>query len=753
MDNINSLRLRFLGAIGTVTGSCTLIEYYSCETNEKKYFLVDAGAFQNETNNEQEFERTKVLKRYAKNIEKIFITHAHYDHIGLLPEIIKYGFKGEICCTKATHELIKIMLTDGEDNRDNDIILGQVSYFDIDKDYGEKYFKGFGKTYHTITKDFIYGFLRSSHVIGSCSIYFQWCENVYEENYPNENKLWKYVYFSGDIGSVSYDFMQNILFKGYQFPYWDKNNKHIILESTYGNGIRDKENLFQRKIEKLTEIIDNSIINAGTVLIPAFSLDRSQQILVDLLYITMNKKEKHKENWKLILNCIYSDICLNEVIDKLSGSKKNIRDFKDNFKKICQKNAINPNEIYFNELDNKIQNMIIELICKYNIEKQIKTFYNFYDILIAKVLNGNTPYNINLGKNIREQQKAKMKKILEKYEIIPHKTFIIEIIQKYNSNFKRDIVNLINELCENNKIGITNEIINIFYDDTYNYVCESIIDSFIFSFESPLIGKINNVYLDNITDDYFNDKDKVRKFKYLSKDFLKYFKIDGKDHSEQKKSVKELFSDLFDKKEGCDVLISSSGMCDKGSVIPLLKKYLPDEKATIILSGFQASNTNGFLLKNLLNNKYEENNEKKKIKISLKNEDILLSEVKCNIVDMSLYYSGHADQEQLVSYVTPDEKNSGEITVLINHGSDNSRELLKNEIEKSNKDTKVILPEFNKWFNLNKNEQEEPEEININDKENNYFNFTRIGNIHIYFQNDYDKEKIDSIKEFITKLE
>jgi len=760
-NNINSLRLRFLGAIGTVTGSCTLIEYYSSETNEKRYFLVDAGAFQNETNSEQDFERVKVLKHYAKKIEKIFITHAHYDHIGFLPEIIKYGFKGQICCTKATHELIRIMLTHGEDKKDNYIYLDKVSYFDIDKGYGENYFKGFGKTYHPITKDFRYGFLRSSHVIGSCSLYFQWTENVYEESYPNEDKLWKYVYFSGDIGSVFGDFRQNILFKDYQLPYWDKYNKHIILESTYGDRIRDKEDLFQKKIKKLTEIIDNSIINNGIVLIPAFSLDRSQQILVDLFFISKVKDERYKENWKTILNYIYCDVNLNQVIDKFSKkivtsdkNKKIVRNnIVNNFLKICQENSINPEKIYFNNLNNEIQNLIIMLICKYNIEKQVTTLYHFYDILIAKALGGNTPDNIDLRKNIREQQKLEMDIILKKYDINPNKTYIIDIVQNYKLDFKTDIINLIINLFKNNQINITDEKINSLYDDTYSYIYQSITDRYIFSYESPLIEKINNVYFDNMTDDFFIDKDKIRKYKYLSDDFLNNFKIDNYEHFKQKDLVKEILSNLFDKKDRYDVLVSSSGMCDEGSVIPLLRKYLPDEKATIILSGFQVSNTNGFLLKNLLNNKYEENNEKEKIKISLKNEDILLSEVKCNIVDMSSYYSGHADQEQLISYVTPDERNSGRITVLLNHGSDNSREILKNEIEKSNKNTNVKLPDFNKWFNLNTNVQEEPEEIVIIDEENKCFSFTQIGNIHIYFPNNYDKDKIDSIIEYINKLE
>jgi metallo-beta-lactamase family protein len=94
------LRLRFLGAIDAVIGSCTLFEYYCCENKEKTFILIDAGPFQNENMEQQDNERKRVLKHIAKDLKLIFITHAHLDHIGILPEIIKYGFKGKVCCTQ-----------------------------------------------------------------------------------------------------------------------------------------------------------------------------------------------------------------------------------------------------------------------------------------------------------------------------------------------------------------------------------------------------------------------------------------------------------------------------------------------------------------------------------------------------------------------------------------------------------------------------------------------------------------------------
>jgi hypothetical protein len=343
-----------------------------------------------------------------------------------------------------------------------------------------------------------------------------------------------------------------------------------------------------------------------------------------------------------------------------------------------------------------------------------------------------------------------MEPICNKYNFNPAKTRFVDL--KDNLELKEDIVSLIYDLLKIINNEIEREKIASLYDEASDFFKQSATDNFVFSFESPLIGKVNDVYLKNMTDDYYNEKEEIYKFKYLSNDFLEKFNILEKDRKKRKDLVKKILSSSFAKKEDSNVIVSSSGMCHEGSVLSLLEKHLPDEKATLVLSGFQASDTNGFLLKNLLDNKYDDNNEKEKRKIEFgKGEDIYLSEIKCKIVDMSSYYSGHADQEQLVDYVT-DSRNSGKITVLLNHGSDSSRKELKTKIEErnvNNANIKVILPEFNKWFNVITNEHEVTEEIIPDDIENRKLNFIQIEDIHIYYP-DEDKEKIDS---FIARLQ
>jgi Cft2 family RNA processing exonuclease len=684
MDNQekNTLRIRFLGGIGTVSGSCTLLEYNCFENNTNHYFLVDAGAFQNEKSGEQEVERIKILKYFAEKIEYIFITHAHFDHIGILPDIIQYGFRGKVCCTQATHELIEPMLTSLNDSEEKSRIsnlLNKIKFIEIDNRRGEKENKEFGKTYISITKDFCYGYLRSSHVLGSCTFYFQWTEKTYSEDLSREDKEWKYLYFSGDIGPVSKNVIANIVYKDHQTPYWDKYEKCIVMESTYGERIRDKDNLYQRKIDKLSEIINKAIKEKRTVIIPAFALDRAQQILIDLFCINKGIEvafDKETE-WNTLLK---------DIPNKALYKSKKIR-------------AI-PN--LSDEEREKIQPAI---------EKVLVQQYNNINDKIE---------NRTFAENCKECQEA-----------------IINILEKNNIQKSASRLNLT------------------------------------FCFDSPLIEKVNNIYLERLTDEVYSKKD-GRKFRYISNDFLKTLKINDDNIFERKKKIKTMLSSFMKTEQTqynkrnkqskqteqnkAEVIVTASGMCDEGTVVGYLEKYLSNENASIIITGFQAKDTNGSILKKLSNNEFNEE-EKKSISLKVKNENIILEDIKCKIEDMSEYYSGHADQEQLLDYLSPDERQLeklkehyetlGKTTVLLNHGTNEAREILKLKIEERNKDIKVILPEFNKWLSVLTFEYE-PEDVNFGTAINEFI-FTKVGDIHIYYPKTYDEEKKLSIIEYIKK--
>jgi len=659
----NKLRVRFLGAVGTVTGSCTLLEYTCCTDGKKRNFLVDAGAYQNETS-DQDFERKKVLSHIAKDIEKIFITHAHLDHIGILPEIIKYGFRGEVCCTAATRSLLTEMLTCGDGNENNKTLLAKVSFFDVDGRHGERQNNGFGRTYFNIGYDFRYGFLRTSHVLGSCSFYFQWTENAYPDGVLFPDKEWKYIHFSGDIGSVSDSVIANILFKEYQTPYWNQYEKCIVVESTYGERIRQKDNIIQRKIDKLTEIIEKAISKKGTVIIPAFALDRAQQILIDLFSIQKDKDNKlllteNENDWINILHFVFDDTALKSInslckLPVLQGKdKKSLRKTLEKEIEQIYRNTKTDSTALFKNLPEECQKLIADVFKKHNVTKP----------------------NIN-DENL---QKSRLR----------------------------------------------------------------------YAIDSPLIEKINEIYINRLTDESYCQKNNERKFKYLSYEFLERFNIIEGDINSKKSEIKKTLGICFNKNlKNADVIVAASGMCDEGRMVNLLEKYLTDENAVIVLTGFQAAGTNGSFLKNLLNGKYNEQ-DKNTIPFKLYRNDLRLADVKCSIEDMSEFYSGHADQEQLIEYVTPDERNKGKTTIMLNHGSEQARETLKSAMEE--KGINVQLPEFNKWINLSSYENE-TDDIDYANEEKLELAFIKVNDFHIYYPSRLRTEKVEALADFINEL-
>jgi metallo-beta-lactamase family protein len=637
---MNSIRLKFLGAIGYVTGSCTLIEF-----NKTNYYLVDAGLYQNESNPEIEENRGKILKKYAKKIEFIFLTHAHLDHIGILPELIEWEFAGQVCGTKATIELTKIMLEDLiRINKHHDPkIIEKIKFYPLDENQGRDTFNGFGRKYFPLNKNLRVTILRTSHILGSCSYLFCYTEEEME-NFDNKEKI-KYLYFTGDIGPVTDDFKPNILFKEHQIPF-DNEYKTIIMESTYGGKSRGKKP-YTEKIEKLSDIIQTAIENGKTVIIPAFALDRAQQILVDLQYI---------------ISAYY---------------KKKNTDFYDTIAKYKEDNKGNYITGVFDyipteEFDKKVNSKI---------RKDVKSLFGDKSDLFSK--------------------------------------FPPEIQEKIKS-ISKDI-----------KIGIN----------------------------SPLIGKINKVYQNHLNEEFFSSaKEKMkRSYKYLSDGFLREFEIKGESVSpEQKDAIRNKLKSCFNKSDDIgNIIVSASGMCDEGAVLYLLKKYLQDENAIIMLTGYQANNTNGYLLKNYSEGNFDKNNLEEKI--SLNNIDIKLADTKCEIVDMSEYYSGHADQEQLINYVTNSQynKNLTKTTVFLNHGQNDARNKLKKAIdEKGNEKITVLLPQLNRWYDLITGEEEDSSELEFEEMENTYKSehcrSINIDGIHMFVPLEYNEDKLKKIIEYIN---
>lgn len=241
------MHLNFLGAAKTVTGSCFLLEA------ENKRILIDCGMYQGLV----EHLNLVPFPFKPEKIDALLITHAHLDHVGKVPKLVKEGFKGEIIATRATFDLAKIMLRDSAKIQEEEVkkneravalytiedVENTIEKFSTSVKYGEEISIGKIKA----------KFNDAGHILGSAFI------EIEAEG--------KRITFSGDLGNKGKPIVRD--------P--EKPNKadFLILESTYGD--RNHKSI-KESVEELREAIVNTI-ERGNVIIPSFALERTQDIL------------------------------------------------------------------------------------------------------------------------------------------------------------------------------------------------------------------------------------------------------------------------------------------------------------------------------------------------------------------------------------------------------------------------------------------------------------------------------------------
>jgi metallo-beta-lactamase family protein len=258
------MNLRFLGAARTVTGSCS----YLSSSDSK--ILVDCGLIQG--NNSHDRNRDP-FPFDPKEIGLLFLTHAHLDHSGLVPRLVKEGFRGKIVATSATIDLVELMLrdsakiqeTDAEWMTKKELRAGRepveplYTVDDVERvmplvakvPYGQIVTAGHGIQYR---------FLDAGHILGSGSL---------ELWLPRDGRE-KKVVFSGDIGRKGNPIIND--------PSLSSEADFVVMESTYGN--RQHKNL-DESVNELADAVQSTFQRNGNVLIPAFAIGRTQ----DLLYV------------------------------------------------------------------------------------------------------------------------------------------------------------------------------------------------------------------------------------------------------------------------------------------------------------------------------------------------------------------------------------------------------------------------------------------------------------------------------------
>ncbi|MFA4916727.1 MAG: MBL fold metallo-hydrolase [Syntrophales bacterium] len=257
------MQVTCLGAARTVTGSCFLLE-----SNQTR-ILVDCGMFQG---GKETKKRNASMKKYRpETLQHILVTHAHLDHSGLIPLVVKEGFKGSIICTKVTFELCKIMLLDSAhiqemetewQNRKN-ARSGKKPveplYTKEDAERSLSFFRPVdpGECYQ-VSPDIEICFHNAGHILGA----------TYLEISFKEQGLESTVVFSGDIGR------KGALLTG--DPHIIKEADFLFIESTYGNRLH--KSIDESKAEFLS-VLREGIKSGEKIIIPAFAVERTQEIL------------------------------------------------------------------------------------------------------------------------------------------------------------------------------------------------------------------------------------------------------------------------------------------------------------------------------------------------------------------------------------------------------------------------------------------------------------------------------------------
>ena len=262
--------LTFCGAAGTVTGSCSHVK------SEVADFLVDCGMFQgNKTTQDLNYQP---FPFDATAAEFLILTHAHIDHSGLLPKLVKAGFSGPIYATTATCDLLEFMLRDSawiqESNVDrvNKKLTRrgekpvEAIYTMEDAEQTLKQLKPVDyEEWFEPKPGMRVRFWNAGHLLGSASA------EVEIEGAGEEKKL--RLLFSGDLGPEEKAFHPE--------PDAPSGYDYIICESTYGN--RDREDYtLQKRRESLRDELKLGLSRGGNVVIPSFAVERSQELLHDI---------------------------------------------------------------------------------------------------------------------------------------------------------------------------------------------------------------------------------------------------------------------------------------------------------------------------------------------------------------------------------------------------------------------------------------------------------------------------------------
>ncbi len=267
--------IQFLGAAGTVTGSKHLINTaYDSSGRQGYQVLIDCGLFQGQKEwRERNWQDTPVP---AREIDAVILTHAHLDHCGWIPRLVKEGFRGPIYATQATIDLCSVVLPDSGHLQEEDAAFHNkkgtskhkpaLPLYTLEEAEGcLKYFKATEiEKAITLSPELSFRFVRAAHILGSC---------MAEVMLKTDGQA-RRLLFTGDVGRVrdSQVAPGKVVHVG---PQEGEAADVLVMESTYGN----RQHPVSDPRPELARLIRETVERGGSVVVPAFAVERTQKFI------------------------------------------------------------------------------------------------------------------------------------------------------------------------------------------------------------------------------------------------------------------------------------------------------------------------------------------------------------------------------------------------------------------------------------------------------------------------------------------
>ncbi len=277
------MQIEFLGAAHEVTGSCHFVSF------GERNILVDCGMEQG-----PDLYENQEIPVKPSSIDYVFITHAHIDHSGLLPLLYNHGFRGQVFATTATVQLCEIMLKDSAHIQMSEAewknrkakragLPEVVPLYDMNDAMGVLQHFIPCEYHHTVEvcEELKVRFVDAGHLLGSSSI----------EMWITEGNDQKKIVFSGDIGNGNRPLIKN--------PEYIKDADYVVVESTYGDRLHSAPPDYAAELAK---VLKDTFTRGGNLVIPAFSVGRTQEMLYYMRRIKTEHMLPEFENFEVYVD-------------------------------------------------------------------------------------------------------------------------------------------------------------------------------------------------------------------------------------------------------------------------------------------------------------------------------------------------------------------------------------------------------------------------------------------------------------------